>query len=160
MRLRTKLAAAGASTALVAGAAGVAFASWSSTGSGAATAKSTHDSPSVIASAAAAADLYPGATKSVTVTVTNPNPYPIVVTSISAGSSDLVNDTCAAGSVTSDARALDASGLKQSDGTTTKVAPSESGTYMITTHMIVDPTDACKDQAFNLPLTATAQSAA
>ena len=75
--------------------ASVAFAAWSSTGSGSATAQATTSVNSVIAAGTSAANLFPGATNSVTVTVSNPNPYPVIVTSISAGSSALVNGTCA-----------------------------------------------------------------
>jgi hypothetical protein len=138
----------------VAVATGVAFAAWTSSGSGSGTAQSTTSINSVIAPGASAADLYPGATQSVTVTVSNPNPYPLLVNSISAGSSALVNTTCAAGTVTSDARPTDATGLLQSDGTTKAIAAGGSGTYTLTTHMAASAVDACKAQTFSLPLTA------
>jgi hypothetical protein len=138
--------------------AGIAFAQWTSTGTGTAAPKSTTDITSVIAPGTAAADLYPGATSSVTVTVSNPNPYSVVVNSISAGSSALVNATCAAGSVTTDARALDATGLLQSDGTTKTIAAGGSGTYTLVTHMTTGAVDACKSQTFSVALTATLTS--
>jgi len=138
--------------------AGMAFAQWTSSGSGSGTAKSTTSVDSVIATGTSVADLYPGATKSVTVTVSNPNDYPIVVNSISAGSSALVNLTCVAGTVTSDARAIDATGLLQSDGTTKTIAGSGSGTYTLVTHMTAAALDACKSQTFTLALTATITS--
>lgn len=96
---------------------------------------------------------------SVTVTVSNPNPYPVVVNSLSAGSSALVN-SCPAATVTSDARPIDATGLVQSDDTTKVIAPSGSGTYTLTTRMIGGAVDACKSQTFTLALTATLSSAA
>lgn len=117
---------------------GIAFAAWTSTGSGSGEAKSTTSVNSVIAPGTSAADLYPGAVMSVTVTVSNPNPYPVLVTSISAGSSDLVNSTSAAGSVTSDARAIDASGLDKTGGGSKTVAANGSGTYTLTTRMGAD----------------------
>src|SRR4051812_35708130 len=121
MRISKKLAAVAAVAGVSAGLAGSAFAAWSSTGSGSALAKTTHDTPSVITAGVAAPDLYPGAIKSVTVNVSNPNPYAVIVPSIAAGSSPLMNISCAAGSVTSDAR-TDVAGLLQSDNTTTKIA--------------------------------------
>jgi hypothetical protein len=142
--------------ALVAG--GVAFAAWSSSGSGSATAQSTTSLNSVIAAGTSAADLYPGATSSVTVTVSNPNAYPIVVNSISAGSSALANVSCTAGTVTSDARTVDATGLMQSDGSTKTIAAAGSGTYILATHMAASAVDACKSQSFTLALTATLNS--
>jgi hypothetical protein len=137
---------------------GVAFAAWTSSGSGSGTAQSTTSANSNITAATFAADLYPGATKSITVTMTNPNDYPVVVTSISAGSSLLLNTTCAAASVTSDARTLDNSGLVQSDNTTKTIAAQGSATYTLVTHMIADPDNACKSQSFPLALTAILRS--
>jgi len=145
--------------AVVAGA-GVAYAVWSSTGSGSATAQATTSTNSVIAAGTSAADLYPGAVKNITVTISNPNPYPVQVNSISAGSSALVNGTCAAGTVTSDARPNDATGLLQNDGTTKQIAPAGSGTYTLTTRMTTGALDTCKSQTFTLPLTATLSSVA
>ena len=92
--------------------------------------------------------------------MTNPNPYPVIVTSVSPAASPAVNSgACAAGSVFSDALALVPTGLSQTGGTIV-IAPHGSGTYALTGHMIGDPSDACKDQTFLLPLTATVQSAA
>ena len=143
--------------AVLAGA-GIAYAVWSSTGSGSATAQATSSVNSVIASGTSAADLYPGAVQSITVTISNPNPYPVLVNSISAGSSAVVNVTCVAGTVTSDARPNDAAGLLQTDGTTKQIAGAGSGTYTLTTRMIAGAADSCQGQTFTLPLTATLSS--
>ncbi|MDQ6726887.1 MAG: hypothetical protein M3066_12080 [Actinomycetota bacterium] len=137
--------------------AGIAFAAWSSTGTGSGTAQARSATNSVIAAGTSAADLYPGATQSVTITVSNPNPYSVLVTSISAGSSTLVNGTCVAGTVTSDAKALDATGLLQTNATK-PIAASGSGTYSIITHMTTGAVDACQGQTFSLALTATLTS--
>jgi hypothetical protein len=156
MRKSTKITAVVGGTALTLATAGIAYAAWSSSGSGSGTAQSTTSTDSAIAAGTSAADLYPGATSSVTVTVSNPNPYPVMVTSISGGSSALVNTSCAAGSVTSDAKALNAAGLFQSDGSTKTIAPNGgSGTYTLVTHMIANPDNACKAQSFTLALTST-----
>jgi hypothetical protein len=137
--------------------AGIAYAAWSSTGAGSATAQATTSVSSVIAPGTSAADLFPGATKTVTVTVSNPNPYPVLVNSISAGSSTLVNATCVAGTVTSDVRATDATGLLQTGGTKS-IAAGGSGTYTLTTHMTATAVDGCQGQSFTLALTATLSS--
>jgi hypothetical protein len=139
---------------------GIAVAAWTSSGSGSGAAQSTTSINSVIAPGTSAADLYPGATQSVTVTVSNPNPYPVLVNSISAGSSLLVNGTCAAGTVTSDARPADSTGLLQSDGITKSIAAGGSGSYALTTHMTASAVDACKAQTFSLALSATVSSSA
>ena len=131
--------------------AGVSFAAWTSNGSGSGTAQSTTSVDSVISAGTSAADLYPGAVKSVTISISNPNDYPVKVTSISAGSSGVVNTSCAAGSVTSDAVASPPA---------TVIAGNGSGSYTIVTRMIADPDNACKSQSFTLPLTATLVSAA
>lgn len=130
---------------------GIAFAAWTSTGSGSGTAQSTTSENSVVSGTTHPADLYPGATKSVTVTITNPNDYPILVTSIPAGTSDVVGG-CAANTVTTSARALDATGLFQADGTTKTIAARGSGVYTLASHMIADASDACKSATFNLPI--------
>jgi|SRR5579885_3056243 len=144
-----------------ASAAGVAFASWTSAGLGAGSAKAADSKNSVIAAGVFAADLYPGALKSVTVTVSNPNDYPIVVTQITNGSSDAVG-TCAAGSVTATGLGTDTStaALAQDGTTSTVIAANGSASYRLATRMIGDAADGCKNQAFNLPLTARVQSAA
>jgi hypothetical protein len=134
---------------------GIAFASWTSNGTGTGEARSTTSVDSVIAPGTNAADLYPGATSSVTVTVSNPNPYPVKVSSLSAGSSNLVNTTCVAGTVTSDARTFDGTGLFQSDAATKVIAAGGSGTYTLVTHMTTAAVDGCKLQTFTMPLTAT-----
>jgi len=126
---------------------GIAFAAWTSSGSGSGTAQATDSQNSVIAAGTSAADLYPGATKSVTVTISNPNAYPV-----------LVNTSCVAGTVTSDVRATDATGLFQSDNSTKTIAAGGSGTYTLVTHMAASAVDACKSQTFALSLSATLSS--
>ena len=142
---------------------GIAFAAWTSNGSGAGTAQSTTSEDSSITAGVSAADLYPGAVKSVTVTITNPNDYPVVVTSISGSSSTAIVDEeedelCAAGAVTRAARTVDATGLLQSDGTTKTIAANGNAQYTLATSLVADPSDGCKSQSFNLPLTATLRS--
>jgi hypothetical protein len=140
---------------------GVAFAAWTSAGVGSGTAKAADSKDSVIAAGTFAADLYPGALKSVTVTVSNPNDYPIVVTQISDGTSAAVG-TCAAGSVTATGlgSSTSSTALAQDGSTNTVIAANGSGVYRLQTRMIGDASDGCKSQTFSLPLTARVQSAA
>lgn len=139
--------------------AGAAFASWTSSGSGTGQARSTTSVDSVISPGTNAADLYPGTTSSVQVAISNPNPYPVVVNSISAGSSALVNVSCVAGTVTTDARANDPTGLVQSDNVAKTIAAGGSGTYTLVSRMGASAVDACKSQTFTLALTAALTSA-
>lgn len=144
----------------VALATGVAFAAWTSDATGFGEARSTTSIDSTIAPGSSAPDLYPGAASTVTVTVDNPNDYPVVVTAISAGSSALVNTTCAAGTVTTDARTVDATGILQSNGSTKTIAANGTGTYTLTTRMAGSAVDACKSQTFSLVLTGSLVSVA
>lgn len=137
---------------------GYAVAAWTSSATGSGEARSTTSVDSVISPGANAADLYPGATSSVEVSISNPNAYPVVVNSISAGSSALVNVTCTAGTVTSDARADNPAGLLQSDGSTTVIPAGGSGTYTLATHMSAAAPESCKSQTFTLALTAALSS--
>ena len=160
---RKKIAAVVVGVGLLAAAAGVAYAAWSSNASGSATAKSKTSVDSTIAPGTSLADLYPGAAKTITVTINNPNEYPVIVTSISAGSSSATgaDDACVAGTVTTVARALDTAGLIQSDNATKIIARGGTGTYTLVTRMASTALDACKSQTFTLSgMTATLSSAA
>lgn len=146
MRKRTAVIAA---VAVLAVGGSVAYAAWSSTGSGSGTVGSTTSVDSTISPVAGAGGLYPGATVSFQVTIDNPNGYPVSVASISAGASQLTASGCAAGTVTSAAVA--------DQGT---IAAGQSGTYTLQATMNGDATDSCKSQTFTLPLTAQLVSAA
>ncbi|HYH50907.1 MAG TPA: hypothetical protein VEG38_15280 [Acidimicrobiia bacterium] len=160
---RKKIAAALVGVGMLAAAAGVAYAAWNSSASGSATAQSKTSVNSAITPGTSLADLYPGAVKTITVTINNPNEYPVIVTSISAGTSDATgtNDACVAGTVTTDARSLDLDGLTQSGSATKIIAAGQTGSYTLDTHMAADAVDACKSQTFTLSgMTATLLSAA
>ncbi|WP_370945577.1 LEA type 2 family protein [Amycolatopsis sp. cg5] len=138
------LGAAGALTV-----AGVAYAAWSSSGSGTGSVTSTTAKSSTISPSSSGNALYPGATQTFTITVDNPNSYPVKVTSIAAGSS-AADGACGAGSVTSDA-------VSNPSGT---ISAGASATYTLTAHMASDADDACQGKNFSLNLTATLASAA
>ena len=141
---------------------GIAYAAWNSSGAGSGAAQSIDSVNSVISTDGSTADLYPGAKSSVTVKITNPNPYPVIVTSISAGSSNVLtgaDSDCVAGSVTSDAVA-DAAGIDQVGEADAVIDGNGTGVYTLTTRMIPDPHDDCKTASFTLPLTALLESKA
>ncbi len=146
MRKRTAVIAA---VAVVAVGGGVAYAAWSSTGSGSGTVGSTTSVNSTISPVAGATGLYPGGGVDFQVTITNPNAYAVQVASIAAGSSDEVNG-CAAATVTSAA-------VSNPTGT---INAGQSGTYTLHATMNANASDACKSQTFTLPLTAQLLSAA
>ena len=157
-RTTKRLVAVGAPIALIVGA-GIAFAAWTSTGSGSGTAQSTTAKDSVVAAGTSAADLYPGGQDTFTITVSNPNPYPIIVTSIPAASSEAIG-SCLAGSVTSDAVSTNPAGITQSNGSTVKIpgrvgTTDGTGTYTVTGHMIADPDNSCQGQSFTLDWNST-----
>jgi hypothetical protein len=169
MRKLTRRTAVIAAGVAVATTASLAFAAWTSNGSGTGTAASTTDALSAIAgvSPVAADDLYPGATKTAKVTVSNPNSYPVVVTKINAGASRVVNVSCAASTVRTDALGDGTNAVTQSLGGTV-IAPGGSGTYTLTLRMSNDPDNTCKSQTFVIgdgttptdAMTATLKSAA
>lgn len=160
MRKLTRRATVLTAGVIASTAVGLAFAAWTSTGSGTGSAASTTDQASTIAPVTldVADELYPGATKSTKVTIDNPNDYPVIVTGISAGSSDAVNG-CAAGSVITDAQS-DAAGLTQSGVATTVIPANDDASYTLVLRMTDDPSDACKSQTFSMDLTADLESAA
>lgn len=159
MNNRKLLVGLGAPAAAVA-MAGVAYAAvangWTSQGAGTGSAAATTSADSVIAGVTpvTADNLYPGATKSAYVTISNPNPYPVIVTSISAAYSRVVNTNCLATTVRTDAVPLNASGIAQTNSAVS-IAPSGSGTYQLTVRMSNTADDACKSQTFVLGGSAT-----
>lgn len=146
MRKRTAVIAA---VAIVALGGGIAYAAWSSNGSGSGSVASTTSVNSTISPVNGASGLYPGVTVDFQVTIDNPNPYKVAVTSISAGASALTQSGCAGGTVTSAA--------VSNPGT---IDPNGTATYTLRATMNADAADSCKSQTFSLPLTATLVSAA
>lgn len=130
--------------------AGIALAAFLSSGAGTAEGTSTTAVNSTIAPTDRATGLYPGATTTATVTVDNPNQYPVTVASISPGSSNATSGNCPAGTVTTD-------GLTNPTGV---IDAGGTRTYTLAARMIADPSNACQNQTFVLPLTASLASAA
>jgi hypothetical protein len=147
MRKRTAVIAA---VAVVAVGGGIAYAAWSSTGAGTGQVTAQGSVDSTI-TGNGGTGLYPGATNvTFTVTIDNPNPYPVKVTKINAGTSTAIG-ACAAGTVTS-AEVLNPAGSITANGGTK--------TYALQATMIGNPDESCKGRTFDLPLTATLESAA
>jgi len=142
---RTAVVLGAAGTVLVAG---VAYAAWTSTGSGTGSVASTTSVNSTIDPAGLGDALYPGSGTDFTVTINNDNDYPVVVNSISAGSSDVTLGGCAAGTVTSPA-------VSNPAGT---ILAHGTKTYTLHATMSATATNACKSQTFTLPLTAAISS--
>ncbi|MFD9704151.1 hypothetical protein [Lentzea sp. NPDC059081] len=147
MRKRTAVIAA---VAIVAVGGGIAYAAWSSTGSGNGSVTSTREISSNI-TPVSGAGLYPGKTVSFVVEIDNPNGYAVQVTSISAGSSEQTSGGCVAGTVTSMASGANPGGV---------IAAGQKASYTLQATMNKDAADNCKSQTFTLPLTATLVSAA
>lgn len=100
MNRKQRIFAALGIAALVAGG-GVAYASWSATGSGSGAARATSAVPLVVTSGTTTADLYPGFTQGdVFLTVNNPNPYPVRITSLTPGTITTSAPACAATNIT------------------------------------------------------------
>lgn len=139
----------------------VAFAAWTSKGTGIVQVSAGTSTDSRIAPAGVGEALYPGAVKAATITVDNPNPYPVVLTYVSAGASEATASGCPAGAVTTEALGAPTSELPIAQvGGDTVIAPGGAATYEITTRMAATATDACKTQAFDVALQATLLSAA
>ncbi|MGW6448641.1 hypothetical protein [Lentzea sp. NPDC055074] len=147
MRKRTAVIAA---VAVLAVGGGVAYAAWSSTGSGSGSVTSTKEINSNI-TPVSGEGLYPGKTVSFVVEIDNPNAYAVQVTSISAGTSQETAGGCAAGTVTSTASAANPGA---------PIGPNQKATYTLQATMSANAADNCKLQTFTLPLTATLASAA
>ena len=146
MRKRTAVIAG---VAVLAVGGGVAYAAWSSTGSGSGSVGSTTSVNSAI-TPVSGSGLYPGVTVDFVVSIDNPNDYPVKVTSIANSQSDVVGD-CAAGTVTTTSTGTDFSPV---------IAPHTSQQYTLKAKMNADAADACKSVTFTVPLNAQLVSAA
>jgi hypothetical protein len=132
----------GAVATLMAG--GVAFAAWTSTGSGTGTAKGG-TAVALQVQGNDISDIYPTGTFPATVKVTNPNPYDVTMSSLDFTSAS----TTAAG--------CDASTVTVGDLTDLSDVLTANGgdhTYAVQVSMSNDATDACQGATFTLSYTA------
>lgn len=149
MRNLKKLAVA---AAIVVGATtvGIAFAAWTTNGTGSGSAKATDaiDLTTVDASASTTAQLYPGGSGDLEITIQNDNPYPVRVTDI---------NNAAVGSITSNkGAACDAStGVTFDDTSGTFDVPANSTasfTLTGTVHMSNASDTTCQGAVFTIPV--------
>jgi len=161
---RKKIAAATAATALGVGGV-IAYAAWTSSGSGSGTISAGNASALVVADAHSASTLYPNGTGDLVVTLTNNNPYNVSVTAIAQGA-------LSSGSATPAAITVDNGHSSCNVSSVTLTAPALSGvvvgknggTYTLTLHNAVamdnSAVDACQGATFTVPVVATAASSA
>jgi hypothetical protein len=151
MRKIQKTAIVGGTVAtLLAG--GVAFAAWTSTGSGAGTVTAGSET-GISVTAGSASDLFPGQAKTITVTVTNDNDYDVKLDS-------LAYNSAAPGSFTSET-GCDVSNVDVDlPFTAGEVVPAgeTSEDYVATVTMDDDAAEACQGAEFTLNFDASADS--
>jgi hypothetical protein len=151
---RTKRTAlvAGTTAALIGG--GIAFAAWTTTGTGNGTATAGTDSPLTV-TVSAVTGLYPTGTFNVPFTVKNPNPYNVTLqtVSLSGVTVDSAHASCLAN--TPDV-------ITGSDLTDTDVVAKNNGAATTSKNFVVSMSngadDTCKGAIFTLSLTAAGQS--
>lgn len=153
MRTIKKSALVGGTVLTLMGA-GVAFASWTTTGtgSGAATA-GTAGSLTIAQKGATVTGLFPAGTKDVTITVTNAAQYKVKVQSVSPGtvSVDAAHSGCTASVVSTTAQ----TGLSDVLDVT---GAGASHDYTFTVGMDNTASDACQGATFTIPFTASGVS--
>ena len=146
----------GAIALLVLGVVGLAYAAWTTngTGSGYAKAGSAQDLSTVDVSASTTATLYPGADGDVLIRIKNPNPYPVEVTDIDGNgaiTADAGHPTC----VTTGVTYTDQSGL-------TIDVPADGGETQTTlsgaAHMSNSSDNGCQGATFTIPVSLSGQS--
>lgn len=146
---KSAIALAGAVTLFVAG--GIAFALWTSDGTGSGRATATVSVDATLNPVNGAPDLYPGfADGDVYFTVTNPNPYTITFTTMAAtGVTSLDEAACPSANVTVDA----------ATGLALVAPPGTSGTLSIAdvVTMSADAPDGCQGASFDIGLTLTGE---
>lgn len=160
-----KKVAAGAAVAALGLGGMIAYAAWTSSGSGSGTVSARTASQVLVGDGHVANTLYPTGTADLVVTVNNPNDYNVNVTSLAQGA-------LSSGSATAAAVTDDHSGAGCTATTVTYTAPSlGSGvvvgahqTYTFTLHNAVAMSnaaeDACQGATFTIPVIANAASTA
>ncbi|HEX7309446.1 hypothetical protein [Lentzea sp.] len=130
---------------------GVAYAAWTSSGTGNATATAaTATAPVVTGGAVTTGFLYPGATGTAVVTVRNPNPYPVVVSTVAPNGAVPAVGSCPASTV---------SFALQNPNTSIAAGATVAITLANSVSMIPGAVNACQGADFSIPVTVTIASA-
>jgi hypothetical protein len=133
----------------------VAFAAWTTngTGDGSARAQSAQALTTVDVSATTPATLYPGATGDLRLRIDNPNPYPVRVTAVS-GNGSITSDTGAACNASTGVSFTNQSGL------TLDVAPGSQATFTLAGSVAMSNSShtSCQGAVFTVPVTLSGAS--
>lgn len=133
----------------------IAWAAWTATGSGNATAKAQTASAltTVDVSASTPATLYPGATGDTLVRISNPNPYPVQVTGVT-GSGTITSDQGAACNASTGVTYTNQTGL------TLNVAAASASTFTLSNSVAMSNAsdNACQGAVFTIPVTLSGAS--
>jgi len=158
MKIRKSFAAGAAAVTAAMIGGGVAFATWSASGSGTGSALAyTAQTVTInaVALTSSAASLFPGGPAgNVYFTVTNPNPYPIKITGISWGIPTSNNPTACASSLIS----LDSSA--PTSGFNLQISANGTSTALQVNSVLdlsSSATDTCQGNGFSVPVTVTGQ---
>ena len=144
-----------AAAAILVVAAGVAYAAWTSSGSGNGYAKATTAQAlgTIDVSATTPATLYPGATGDLKIEIDNPNPYPVRISSVS-GTGTITSDKGAACNASTGVTFTDQSGL------TLDVPAASSATFTLsgTVAMSNASDNSCQGAVFTVPVSLSGSS--
>jgi len=152
-KFNKRIAAVGLPLATVA-IAGIAFAAWTSSGTGSGYVASGQDTPvsTVSATASSTSKLYPNGSANVRLTIKNDNPYRVEVTAINNGVGSILS-----GNATCDTT----NGVTYTNTSGSWVVPA-SGTLNVEltnkASMSNASVDACQNQTFTIPVALTAAS--
>ena len=144
MRTTKKAAVVGTTVAALMGS-GIAFAAWTSTGSGDGSASAATDK-GLSVSAAPVTGLFPTGTQNQAVTVTNNNDYPVTLDALTSSVTTHDAGTCKITSVLNDGPA------------TARIAAGAGVLYHFTVGMGADSDDSCKLGTFTIGYSSTAHS--
>jgi hypothetical protein len=155
----TKKVSLVAAVAAVVLAAGVAFASWTSSGDGHGSVKArTAVALSTVAVPASSASLYPGADAKVTIRVANDNDFPVRISGVSYGTPVTTTVTSALGTCVNGVDA--ALSFTDQTGLALDVGAHASATFDVDgVHMGGASANGCQGATFTIPVTLTGASA-
>ena len=130
---------------------GVAFAAWTSTGTGSGEVTSTSDQGLTVTSTNATG-LFPTGQQTITVTVENKNPYKVELDSITVDAITASNPACNVEAVTAPSNDAPATTLGVKDSAT------DSANFPFVVSMSNDANDDCQNNTFRVALTANGHS--